>query len=52
MFLFNNNKGQGFAGKDPFAGDIAAFAVYRDALMEPEREQVRKYFVRLYGLRL
>lgn len=52
MFLFNNNKGQGFAGQDPFAGDLAAFVVYRDELTEQEREQVRKYFVRLYGLSL
>ncbi len=52
MFLFNQNKGQGFAGQDPFAGDIAAFVVYRDELMAEEKDQVRKYIARTYDLRL
>ena len=50
MFLFNHNKGQGFAGQDPFAGDIAALLVYRTELMETERSQVRQYLGSIYGL--
>jgi hypothetical protein len=50
MFLFNNNKGQGFAKQDPFAGDIAALVAYRDALTEDERAKVRLYFTVVYGL--
>ena len=52
MFLFNNNKGQGFAKQDPFAGDIAAFVAYRDELTEEERAKVRQYFDAIYGLKL
>ena len=52
MFLFNNNKGQGFAGHDPFAGDIAALAVYRDELEENEKAQVRTYFDGVFELKL
>lgn len=52
MFLFNNNKGQGFANMEPFAGDIAAFVLYRDELASEERSKVRKYFERVYDLRL
>lgn len=52
MFLFNNNKGQGFARQEPFAGDIAAFLVYRDELSEKEKTQVRHYFDAVYGLRM
>lgn len=51
MFLFNNNKGQGFAKQDPFAGDIAALAVYRDELTEEERAKVRDYFEAVYRLK-
>ena len=52
MFLFNNNKGQGFAALNPFAGDIAAFVVYRDELIEKEKRQVRQYLDRVYQLKL
>jgi hypothetical protein len=52
MFLFNNNKGQGFAALEPFAGDIAAFVVYRDELIEKEKRQVRQYFDRIYKLKV
>ena len=52
MFLFNNNKGQGFARQDPFAGDIAAFVIYRDELGETEKAKVRNYLVTTYGLKL
>lgn len=52
MFLFNNNKGQGFAKQLPFAGDIAALAIYRDELAGEERVEVRKYFERVYDLKL
>ena len=52
MFLFNNNKGQHFAGTDPFAGDIAALVVYRDVLSRDERDNVRRYFDRVYELDL
>ncbi len=52
MFLFNNNKGQGFAKQDPFAGDIAALVIYRDELEENEKTQVRKYLGTTYGLKL
>ena len=52
MFLFNHNKGQGFAKLDPFAGDIAAFVVYRDELTEQERGKVRQYFQTVYRLKL
>jgi hypothetical protein len=48
MFLFNNNKGQGFAKQEPFAGDIAALVVYRDELTEEERAKVRQYFDAVY----
>lgn len=50
MFLFNNNKGQGFANQDPFAGDIAALAIYRDEVSSKERAKVRQYFEGVYGL--
>lgn len=52
MFLFNHNKGQGFAGLDPFVGDIAAFIVYRDAMTAKEKIQVRKYLDTVYELNL
>jgi hypothetical protein len=52
MFLFNNNKGQGFATLNPFAGDIAAFVVYRDELIEKEKRQMRQYLDRVYQLNL
>jgi hypothetical protein len=52
MFLFNNNKGQGFAKQDPFAGDIAALVAYGDELTEDERAKVRHYFDAVYGLNL
>lgn len=52
MFLFNNNKGQGFAKQEPFAGDIAAFVVYRDELADEERSKVRQYFEHVYDLKL
>ena len=52
MFLFNNNKGQGFAKQDPFAGDIAALVVYRDEVTEYERAKVRNYFESVYRLEL
>ena len=52
MFLFNNNKGQGFAKQDPFAGDIAALVIYRDELGENEKTKVRKYLGTTYGLKL
>ena len=52
MFLFNNNKGQGFAKQDPFAGDIAALVIYRDELVNEERVKVRQYFERVYDLEL
>lgn len=51
MFLFNNNKGQGFARQDPFAGDIAALVVYRDEVTEKERVKVRDYFNSVYRLK-
>ena len=51
MFLFNNNKGQGFAQHEPFAGDIAAFVVYRDELTKAEKTKVRRYFDTVYGLK-
>jgi hypothetical protein len=51
MFLFNNNKGQGFAKQDPFAGDIAALVVYRDEVTEHERVKVRDYFNSVYRLK-
>ncbi len=51
-FLFNHNKGQGFAGQDPYAGDIAAFIVYRDALADDEKLKVRNYLRSVYGLEL
>lgn len=44
MFLFNNNKGQGFAKLVPFAGDIAALVIYRDELAVGERSKVRRRF--------
>ena len=50
MFLFNNNKGQGFAGHEPFAGDIASFIVYRDELAERNKAKVRRYLKSVYGL--
>jgi hypothetical protein len=52
MFLFNNNKGQGFAKQDPFAGDVAALIAYRDELTDEERAKVRQYFDAVYGLSL
>lgn len=52
MFLFNNNKGQGFAKQYPFAGDIAALVIYRDELINEERVKVRQYFERVYDLKL
>ena len=52
MFLFNNNKGQGFAKQDPFAGDIASLVIYRDELGENEKTKVRKYLGTTYGLSL
>lgn len=52
MFLFNNNKGQGFAGLSPFAGDIAALIIYKDRLTADERNDVRRYLDRNYELRL
>jgi hypothetical protein len=52
MFLFNNNKGQGFAKQDPFAGDIAALVAYRDELTDEERVKVRQYFDTVYDLKL
>lgn len=52
MFLFNNNKGQGFAKQDPFAGDIAALVIYRDEVLEQERAKVRQYFEGVYDLDL
>lgn len=51
MFLFNNNKGQGFAKQDPFAGDIAALAIYRKELTEKERVKLRNYFADVYELK-
>ena len=50
MFLFNHNKGQGFAGQDPFAGDVAALAIFRTELPELDRKRVRDYFGRVYQL--
>ncbi len=52
MFLFNNNKGQGFAKQDPFAGDIAALVIYRDEVLVQERAKVRQYFEGVYDLDL
>jgi len=52
MFLFNNNKGQGFARQDPFAGDIASLVIYQDDLEEKERAKVRKYLDMTYRLKL
>ncbi len=52
MFLFNNNKGQGFAKLAPFAGDIAALAIYRDELAHDECVNVRQYFERIYEMDL
>lgn len=52
MFLFNQNKGQGFAGQDPYAGDIAAFIVYRNVLGKEERARVRNYLSVVYELEL
>ena len=52
MFLFNNNKGQGFAKQDPFAGDMAALVIYRDEVAREERIKVRHYFERVYDLQL
>lgn len=50
--LFNHNKGQGFAGQDPYAGDIAAFIVYRDQLGDDEKRDVRNYLRTVYDLDL
>ena len=51
-FLFNNNKGQGFARHEPFAGDIAALLIYRDIVTKKERGDVRNYFNSIYTLGL
>ncbi|MDP6555174.1 MAG: hypothetical protein QGG71_10960 [Pirellulaceae bacterium] len=50
VHIMNNNKNI-WKSADSFTGDLSAFAVYSDVLVEEEQQDVRHYFEKAYGFK-